>query len=483
VDAGDAASNVKKTLAGGSACPTSCMMTLMRRLLWLSWAGFAIALAQAPRLDPAAIERVATEELRSTKTPGAAVAVIAGNRMIFSHGYGVSSIESGAPVTPDMLFRLGSTTKMFTASTVTSLALEGKLDLNAPVGRYIHGLDPAIAKLTANQLLSHTAGLKDEAPMFGSHDEAALGAGIREWKSSFLFTDPGRIYSYSNPGYWLAGYLAETVAGKPYADVVEERVFRPLGMTRSTFRPTMAMTWPLAQGHEVKDDKPSIIRPAADNAGSWPAGSMFSNVFDLSRFVLAFLDSGKSDGKQALPPELISTLSSRHFGIPGSTSAYGYGLTISRERGVTWLKHGGSRAGYGSTIEMVPDQNFGVVIVANRTGSGLPKLADAISEMFLDLEPSRKDSSESLHALSREEIARYAGTYGNGDQRIVLRAEEGGLTGDIGASHPKFTKAGKDFIVNEAAGNGGMARVVGVASGDGEMEYLHVGGRSYKRVR
>lgn len=455
------------------------IMSMMRFLLF--WSALAIVSGQAPRLDPAIIERVASEELRATLTPGAALAVVAANRVVFARGFGIASADTGAPVTPDMLFRLGSTTKMFTASAVTGLALEGKLDLNAPVGRYIQNLDPAIARLTANQLLSHTAGLKDIAPMFGSHDETALGHGIHQWKPSFLFTEPGRIYSYSNPGYWLAGYLAETIVGKAYADVMEERLFRPLGMTRSTFRPTMAMTWPLAQGHEVKDGKPAVIRPAADNAASWPAGSMFSSVLDLSRFVLAFLDNGKSDGTQVFPPQLIAALSSPHSKIPGSASSYGYGLTLARERGVSWISHAGSRAGYGSNIEMVPDQKFGVIIVANRTGASLPKLAAAVCEMFLDLEAPRKETGE-LHPLSPAELAGYAGTYANGDQRITLRAEANALAGDFITSRPKFTRAGKDFLSTESAGAEGGNRAVGIAGRDGRIEYLHVGGRSWKRV-
>ncbi len=452
-------------------------------LLWVSTATFAslAALAQMPRLDPAAIERVVTEELRATNTPGAALAVVAGNRMLFARGYGVASVESPATVTPDMLFRLGSTTKMFTASAVVTLALEKKIDLNAPVGRYIQGLDPAIARLTANQLLSHTSGLRDEAPMFGSHDESSLGEGIRKWKPDFLFTEPGKIYSYSNPGYWLAGYLAETVAGMPYADVVEERVFKPLGMARSTFRPTMAMTRPIAQGHDVVDGKPAVIRPAADNAGSWPAGSMFSNVQDLARFVLAFLDGGKADGKQVLPAELVSTLSSRHADIPGSAGGYGYGLSISRERGVTFVQHGGSRAGYGSSISMVPDQNFGVIIVANRSGSSLPKTSAAIVEMFLDLEAKKKDASE-LHALTAADLSRYAGIYANGAQRISLRAEEGVLVGGPGAGRTRFTKAGTDFLTSNPSGDTTAPRLVGISGPGGKVEYLHAGGRSYRRV-
>jgi CubicO group peptidase (beta-lactamase class C family) len=447
----------------------------MRFCLLLLWLG--LATAQVARLDPAAIERVALEELRATDTPGAAVAVVGGNRVLFQHGYGVASVETKAPVTPEMLFRLGSTTKMFTAATVVALALDGKIDLNAPVGRYIHDLDPAIARLTANQLLSHTAGLRDEAPMFGSQDEDALGKGIRLWKASFLFTEPGRIYSYSNPGYWLAGLLAESVAGKPYADVVEERVLRPLGMQRSTFRPGVAMTWPFAQGHQAEGGKISIIRPAANNAGAWPSGSLFSSVPELARFVLAFLNGGMIDGKQVLSPALIAALSSPHAKVPGGSATYGYGLEISHRRGLTFFEHGGSRAGYGSHILMSPDQGFGVIVVANRTGSGMPKLVNAISEAFLDMEAPRKEPVE-LRSIAPADITRYQGTYVNGDQRIQLRGVEGVLVGELAGSPAlRFNQAGSDFV------KGGPARLSSVAGSDGEIEYVFIGGRAWKRVR
>jgi D-alanyl-D-alanine carboxypeptidase len=124
----------------------------------ISIAIFALFAAQAQvrRLNPALVERVALEELASTKTPGAAVAVVSGSTVVFSHGYGVASVETGEPVSPEMLFRLGSTTKMFTAAAVAGLVIEGKIDLDAPVSRYITGLDESIGKLTAKQLLSHT---------------------------------------------------------------------------------------------------------------------------------------------------------------------------------------------------------------------------------------------------------------------------------------------------------------------------------------
>jgi CubicO group peptidase (beta-lactamase class C family) len=441
----------------------------MRRLV------FFLALAasaQVRQLDPAVIERVANEELRATRTPGAAVAVVSGDRVIFSHGYGVSSVETGAPVSADMLFRLGSTTKMFTAAALTGL----DVDLEAPVGKYISGLDPAIAKLTANQLLSHTSGLRDEAPMYGSHDETALGKGIHAWKADFLFAQPGRIYSYSNPGFWLAGYLAETIAGMPYADVIADRIFRLMGMKRSTLRPTMAITWPLAQGHEVGEEgKPEVIRPAADNAASWPAGSIFSSAPELARFVIAFMNGGKLDGKQVLAPKVIALMSSPHAKIPGSDAEYGYGLQVSSKGGVKWVEHGGSRAGYGSTIRMVPERKFAVIIVANRTGSAMLKLADAISEEMLALEPEVKKEPDT-HALTAAEVSRYAGVYRNGASVISLKADGNTLQEGLRKITIPYTRAGDGFLLGEPP-----ARLVVVPDANGGVEFLFSGGRAFRR--
>jgi CubicO group peptidase (beta-lactamase class C family) len=435
------------------------------------------AAAEVRQLDPSLIERVALEELHATNTPGAAVAVVLGDQVVFSHGYGVASVDNGAPLTPDMLFRLGSTTKMFTASAVVGLALEGKLDLNAPVSRHISGLDPTIGQLTANQLLSHTSGLHDEAPMFGSHDETALGNGIQAWKADFLFAPPGRIYSYSNPGYWLAGYLAETVSGKPYADVIAERVFAPLGMQRSTLRPAMAMTWPLVQGHEIRDGHPAVIRPAADNASGWPAGSIFSSALELSRFVIAFMNDGRLDGRQVLPPKLIAIMSSPHAEIPGGDQRYGYGLQLSTSRGVHWVEHGGSRAGYGSTIRMAPDRKFAVIIVANRSGSGMPNLADAISESVLALDP-KSEREPATHPLAAEELHRCAGVYVNGTSKVELEADGGALKASMDGAVERFTRAGDKFLLGE----GRPSKLVLVPDSNGRIEFVFVNGRAFRRV-
>jgi CubicO group peptidase (beta-lactamase class C family) len=365
---------------------------------------FAIALLLSfplfsqPAPDFGVLETSAREELARLNIPGASIAVVRGDRVIFAKGFGTADVETGDAVKPEMLFRLGSTTKMFTATALVGLALEGKLDLNAPIGKYITGLAPKLSQVTANQLLSHTAGIHDEAPMYGSHDDAALGIGIHQWTDAWLFTAPGKVFSYSNPGYWMAGYLVEVLSGKPYADAMEELVFHPCGMMRTTLRPTTAMTWPLAQGHDFANGKNHVARPAADNAASWPAGSIFSNTSDLARFVTAFLNRGMLDGKRVLDPQVFNLLSSPHARYPDSPESYGYGLTVREFRGVHMVEHSGSRMGYGSFVRMAPEQRVGIIVLTNRTGSNLPATVDKATELLLPLHA--KDAPPAKTALA-----------------------------------------------------------------------------------
>lgn len=205
--------------------------------------------ARPQETDFAELESVALDELRETGTPGAAVAVVKGDRVVFAKGFGVASVETNAAVTTGTLFRVGSITKMLTAAALLSLAEEGKLKLDAPIGSYAKGLAPKIARITAHQLLSQTSGLKDVPGEDGLHEETAPGEFVRSLKDDDQLIAPGQAFSYSNACYALAGYLLEQLTGKPYADEMSERVFQPLGMARTTLRSTVAMAYPLALGH------------------------------------------------------------------------------------------------------------------------------------------------------------------------------------------------------------------------------------------
>lgn len=440
------------------------------RLLFLS--ACVVVAGQSIKLDIPALEASAKEELDATKTPGAAIGIASEGRLIYAHGFGTSNLETGAPVTSGTLFRLGSTTKMMTATAVATLAAEGKLQFDDAVGKYVPGLDPAIAALTVNQILSHTSGLQDAAVMNGRHDDAALGEEIRAWKSDWLFTRPGAIYSYSNPGYWLAGFVAESIAGKPYADVMQDRVFSPAGMTSTTLRPTMAMTRELSQGHDMVDNKLAVLRPAPDNAANWPAGSVFSNLADLARFVTALMD----DGKPTFSPKVVKALTTPHADIPGSESKYGYGLDLEDRAGFKVWTHGGSRAGYGSFIAMMPSLHAGLIVLCNRTGENLPKTRAMIMAMLG--EPLRGGVPIEETAIPATEFGRYLGSYRNGDAtvQIVTRA------GKLFFRQAELKKSSDGWLVTKTPDGKTAGRVFPVFGPDGKVEYLHQGGRSSVRV-
>lgn len=458
------------------------MPSLLRRL------GFALCLVAALRAfaapDFKILDDFARAELARTGVPGCSIAVVVDGRLAYAQGYGVANTDTGDPVRPDMLFRLGSTTKMITAAALVSLAHEGRIKLDAPVGAVVRGLAPRIAALTPHQLLTHSSGLGDDAPMSGPPHDAALGEFCRAIKDDLVFADPGKIYSYSNPGYWLAGLAAETAAGKPYADVVAERVLAPAGMTRSTLRPTLAMTWPLAVGHESGGaGKPAkVIRPLPDNAGTWPAGQLFSTAPEFARFCVALMTGGVLDGRAALPPSVMAALTTPHVALPDGASHYGYGVNVRTDAGLRWWSHTGSRAGYGSIARMCPERGFAVVILCNRTGDHLPRLADKAADLVLGAaapRPAAPPSAAASLPLTAEDRRRLVGTFANGKTTVVIREKDGQL---VGAQGGTFVKTGENRYRRSASGGAPATDFVYSTGLDGRGAYLSQGGRSLRKV-
>ncbi len=313
--------------------------------------------------------------------------------------------------------------------------------------------------------------------MMGSHDETALEREVRSWTETRFFTEPGRVYSYSNPGYWFAGFLIEHGSGRKYADQLDESIFKPLAMKSTTLRPLVAMTYPLAQGHEDTPQGPRVIRPAANNAASWPAGSIFSNVVDLSRFVIAFMNDGRIDGQQVLSPAVIRSVSTPRAKIPGGGVSYGYGLQLAKVRGFDVVSHGGSRAGYGSSIRMVPSRKLGVIVLANRTGVGLIAPPTRRWKSPWDCHRPRTTTAAEL-ALTPNDLHAYAGTYSQGRTSVDIVVQDGKLVLKQNSREQPLMKFGEDDL--RIAGG---ARYVFVRGAHGGIEFVHAGGRSLRKVR
>lgn len=435
----------------------------------------------------AELERVVLAELEETKTPGAVVAIVQGETIVYQKGFGVANVETAQAVTPEMLFRIGSMTKMYTAAALVSLAEEGKLDLNAPVGKYLEGLPPRLASVTAHQLMSHTAGLADGAALFGKHDESALAEEVREYKDAMFFTDPGAIFSYANPGFVLAGYLVERLAGEPYSKALQKRVLDPLKMTRTTFQPTVAMTYPLSVGHAGNEGAAARVqRPMENNAQIWPVGFLFSNNQDLARFAIAFMNGGQLDGKPALSPKLIERLATpnvpTHSMLEGAS--YGYGLIIRDHRGVRLVGHTGTTSCYASDFVMAPAQRVAVIVLANRN-LHLMKTVEKALEVMLPLAP-KPPEPEPLKFTERE-IEEYVGRYAQDAQRRppieyeIVRAGAGLALKQRQAQLP-LTKIGNDLFTLTLPGSSAPLRMKIVRGADGRVAYLHNRFHALKRT-
>lgn len=442
--------------------------------------GLRQAMAHPGDNDFGELEKVILAELKETNTPGAAVAVIKDGRVIFSKGFGVMSVEAGGNITSDTLFRLGSTTKMFTGAAMLTLSEKGRLKLNEPIAKYAKGLSPKLAQLTSHQLISNTAGVGDFSAPPPSHDDAALATMARSWKDDVLFGEPGKIYSYSSPGFWLAGYVIEETGGKPYSDMMDELLFQPLGMRRTTFRPLVAMTYPLAIGHAAASDGlPAIIRPAYNNVAQWPAGSIFSSTNDLARFVVALLSDGRLDNAQVLSPSLFKNLSGKHTLIPGETNGYyGYGLLNFEERGVRLVMHGGFSRGYGSMIQMAPEQRFAVIVLTNKSGMTLNKTTTKAKELFLPLKATEAEKTKEKLPLTASDLAAFVGKYINGPQTWEILAKDNRLFLKDAQAEYELTRTGAQRL---SFGDKLENDVVTLPSSDGRTEYIFTGLYSARR--
>lgn len=416
------------------------------------------------------LEKLVPEELKERNTPGAVIAVVSGDRVVYQKAFGLANVETRAEMQPEMLFRLGSTTKMFTAAAIVTLAEQNKLKLDEPIGNRVKGLHPSVARLTAHQLLSNSGGVRDFAAPVISNDDPALGNMVRSWKDEIFFGNQGDIYSYSSAGFWLSGFVVEELQGKPYADAMSELLFKPLGMERTTFRPLLAMTYPMATAHQPVQGQPTIVRPFFNNVAMWPAGSIFSNANDLSRWVIAFMNEGKLDGKQVLSPALIGKMVGHHIPVPGEKdSYYAYGLTAFKFKDVEFVGHGGFSRGYGSMIQMVPSRKFAVIVLTNRSGETLRKSLNKATEIGLGLKAGETEKPAAVAPLTAAEMDQYAGSYTHAPQTWEISVRDGKMFVKLDGNEHQLTRSGERSFTYGANNENELVFVTGKS---GKVEYL-----------
>lgn len=310
-------------------------------------------------------------------TPGVALAVVSDDRIVYAEGFGVTSAdpEQAVKVTPRTLFRIGSTTKPMTGTLLLRLVEEGKLSLDEPIVTYLPWFrlsDPnATTRLTLRHLMSHQSGLPWGSQFFGSRDSGALEAFVREQVPRMpLLAPPGLLFSYSNVGTNVAGYVAEPVGGASFAELMQTRVFEPLGMERTTLDPLRALSFPLAQAHEKTETGIQVRRgePWAEHVAYHPSAMVYSTVLDVANFARLHLNQGEWEGQQILSRASVAEMQrtqADEYQADGRT--VGLNFALSYYRGHRRVGHGGGIASFGSIFSMLPESGVAVIVQFNES--------------------------------------------------------------------------------------------------------------------
>jgi len=333
------------------------------------------------------LDALIPSQLRNRNIAGAVVAVVKDGQVLFQKGYGYADVEKKKPVLPGQtLFRPGSISKLFTATAVMQLAEQGKLDLDRDVNDYLDFRIPETypEPVTLRQLLTHTAGFEETLKnLFVAHesDMKPLRTYLVNQMPARIFP-PGKVPSYSNYGFTLAGYIVERVSGEKFESYINDHILKPLRMTNSTFdQPLPPQLAPqMSKGYLNGSKKPRDF----EFVQAAPAGALSTSAADLTRFMLAFVQDGTVDGVAILKPETVRQMETRQFEL--HPMICGLGITFMEY----WMNpervigHGGDTVYFHSDMVLVPDAHVGYFISYNSLGKNVGGGRGEILRAFMD---------------------------------------------------------------------------------------------------
>jgi CubicO group peptidase (beta-lactamase class C family) len=473
------------------------------------WMNPSVAGAAPPRVRRAGSERGLFGELdakieKGMEThgiPGVAVGVLYRGRE-YIKGYGITNVDYPVPVDGDTVFRIASTTKTFTGTTVMRLVERGELDLDARVRSYLPDFrtadERAAARVTLRQLLNHSAGwLGDYFEDFGPGDDALARyvAGMRRLPQ---LTAPGRVFFYNNAAVCLAGRLIEVVTGSTYEAAVRKLLLKPLGFAHSRFFSDQIVGFNVAAPHKLVNDKP-VVEPSywfLPRSGD-PTGGLISSARDQLHWARFHLGTGRArNGTRLLTKRSLLQMRS-HPGPGGSliVELEGMGVTWSLRpsaQGVRIVQHGGTHPGQVSGFIMVPARRFALTMLTNSDGGAALR-----DDLFTDDWALRRFAGISNlparpRVLSRRELAPYEGAYvlKSIDERGALEETElelRGHKGQLRITTPDGDEEGglafyrKDRVLElNGAGKPAGPRADFVRGADGQVAWLRKHGRPFR---
>ncbi|WP_449064452.1 serine hydrolase domain-containing protein [Planomonospora algeriensis] len=343
-------------------------------------------------------DRAVPDRLTRDRVPGAVVSVVAGDRTVFTGGYGLADMRRGVAFDPARsLVRIGSITKLFTWTAVMQQVEAGRLDLDADVNRYLKAFKVPSTypePVTLRTLMDHTAGFEERAVGIGARtaaDVPPLGEQLAEHLPARI-RPPGEISAYSNHGAALAGHLVGEVTGERYDAYVRRHLLAPLGMTRSTAAEPVPghLAADLARGYDSDTDPLEAVPFTFDRLP--PDGSISATAGDMANFMIAQLNGGRFRGTAVLGPETAERMHRRSFAADPRLGGYAHGFMDRTINGHRVLMHDGSWEGFQSALVLVPGCDLGLFLSANGTG-GTETLAE-LTLTFLDRFAPPREASE-----------------------------------------------------------------------------------------
>lgn len=330
--------------------------------------------------------------------PGLAVGIVENGEIVYARGFGVQSLETQTPVTPDSIFCVASIAKCFVASAILQLIEQGKLELDAPLSQslpYFRLDDERYRQITLRQVLSHTSGMPDmdeneydELVAHPEYDDGAAERYVRALSSRKMIAAPGECFAYSNIAYNVLGDLIAKISGQTFEGYMKEHILRPAGMPDSTFYfpdvPRERLAVPHLRAPQM------MVNPIYPyHRGDAPASFLHSTVVEMCHWAITSLNRGIYREERILTPasyDLMWTPVAKR-GIPPLREEMGLGWSLGHFNGASTVGHGGGGFGWTCFLVLLPEKNSGAIVLCNEESSAHDRAVEAVIHTLLEQEP------------------------------------------------------------------------------------------------
>jgi len=319
------------------------------------------------------LEDAVRYEVEAKDLPAFSISLADGKRLVWAKGFGFRDAEKKEPATARTVYRVGSVSKLFTDIAVMQLAEQDTIDLDAPVKQYLATFAPnndTGIPITLRQLMSHRSGLVREPPVghYFDPDEPTLDATVKSLNKTSLVYRPNSRTKYSNAGVSVVGAVLAKQTNAPFHQRIKDKILDPLEMTDSSFEMTDVVKSQLATAWMWTYDGRRFQAPTFA-LGTAPAGNLYSNVIDLSKFMSCLFDDGRTTNGRLLKPNTLSQMLTPKVDAKGEPLGFGLGFHIQELEGHKVIGHGGAVYGFSTQFEALPERKIGIAAVAALDGS------------------------------------------------------------------------------------------------------------------